>query len=98
MKEFGERYTNEYFYTGICDLSFSGLSKGEDQTGVIDEFMPLRSYYDIPFDALRKITMPCINIGPWGKDFHKLTERVSKTDLYERTPRILDRAIELLLK
>ena len=98
MKEFGERYTNEYFYTGICDLSFSGLSSGEDQTGVIDEFMPLKSYYDIPFDALRKITMPCINIGPWGKDFHKLTERVSKTDLYERTPRILDRAIELLLK
>ncbi|MBR6472469.1 MAG: M20/M25/M40 family metallo-hydrolase [Firmicutes bacterium] len=95
--EFGERYTNEYFYTGICDLSFSGIKKGSDTTP-LDEYMPLSKCYDIPFDALEKISMPCINIGPWGKDFHKLTERVSKTDLYERTPRILDYAIRLLLK
>ena len=31
-----------------------------------------------------------------GKDFHKLTERVYKEDLYERTPHILDHAITLL--
>ncbi|MBO5995261.1 MAG: M20/M25/M40 family metallo-hydrolase, partial [Firmicutes bacterium] len=30
MKEFGERYINEYFYTGICDLSFSGLGNSEE--------------------------------------------------------------------
>ena len=60
--------------------------------------MPLfGKYYDIPFDALEKITMPCINIGPWGKDFHKLTERVLKRDLFERTPRIVDHAVEWLL-
>ena len=47
---------------------------------------------------LEKISMPCINIGPWGKDFHKLTERVYKPDLYERTPAILDHAIRMLLK
>ena len=33
-----------------------------------------------------------------GKDFHKLTERVYKEDLYERTPRILDAAIGELLR
>ena len=41
--------------------------------------------------------MPCINIGPWGKDFHKLTERVLKQDLYERTPAIIQHAIGLVL-
>ena len=100
MKEFGERYTNEYFFTGICDLSFSGFSGGssENVTAALKEYMPLfGKYYDIPFDALEKISMPCINIGPWGKDFHKLTERVLKRDLYERTPRILDHAVEWLL-
>jgi arginine utilization protein RocB len=61
--------------------------------------MPLfGKYYDIPFADLEKISMPCINIGPWGKDFHKLTERVYKPDLYERTPAILDHAIRMLLK
>ncbi|MBQ2161006.1 MAG: M20/M25/M40 family metallo-hydrolase, partial [Firmicutes bacterium] len=100
MKEFGEKYTNEYFFTGICDLSFSGFSGGssENVTAALKEYMPLfGKYYDIPFDALEKISMPCINIGPWGKDFHKLTERVLKRDLYERTPRKLDHAVEWLL-
>ena len=97
-KEFGERYTNEYFFTGICDLSFSGITESESVTAALNEYMPLfGKYYDIPFDALEKITMPCINIGPWGKDFHKLTERVLKRDLYQRTPRIVDHAVEWLL-
>ena len=97
-KKFGERYTNEYFFTGICDLSFSGISESESVTAALNEYMPLfGKYYDIPFDALEKITMPCINIGPWGKDFHKLTERVLKRDLYQRTPRIVDHAVEWLL-
>ena len=60
--------------------------------------MPLfGKYYDIPFEELEKISMPCINIGPWGKDFHKITERVFKEDLYERTPAILNQAIQMLL-
>lgn len=42
--------------------------------------------------------MAGINIGPWGKDFHKLTERVFMPDLYDRTPHILDHAISLLLE
>lgn len=55
--------------------------------------MPLfGDYYDVPFEAIKEISMAGINIGPWGKDFHKLTERVNKEDLYERTPRILDAA------
>ena len=53
--------------------------------------------YQIPFDEIMKIKMPCINIGPWGKDFHKLTERVLMEDLYERTPKILDYVIKHIL-
>jgi len=34
--------------------------------------------------------MPCVNIGPWGKDFHKPSERVLKEDVFERTPKIID--------
>lgn len=53
--------------------------------------------YDIPVEEIQKISMPCINIGPWGKDLHKLTERVNKEDLYWRTPRILNQAISIVL-
>lgn len=53
--------------------------------------------YDIAISDIETISMPCINIGPWGKDFHKLTERVLKQDLYERTPAIIHHAIGLVL-
>ncbi|WP_183108805.1 hypothetical protein [Thermohalobacter berrensis] len=46
---------------------------------------------------MNKLSIPVINIGPWGKDLHKFTERVYKEDLFERTPRIIDLAIEHVL-
>ena len=99
MKEFGQRYTKEYFYTGICDLSFSGIRDSAELTRTLEETMPLfGTYYDIPFEALEQISMPCINIGPWGKDFHKLTERVYAPDLLDRTPKILHYAVTRLLQ
>ena len=43
------------------------------------------------------MTLRVLNIGPWGKDFHKYTERVYKEDLFERTPILIDRLIKELL-
>ena len=94
---YGQQYTKEYFYTGICDLSYINIDDPKKQRDSVAGSMPLfGEYYDIPFEAIKEISMAGINIGPWGKDFHKLTERVYKEDLYERTPRILDHAITLL--
>jgi len=47
---------------------------------------------------MQALSIPVINIGPWSKDLHKFTERVYKTDLYERTPALLECAIEFLLQ
>lgn len=97
--EFGQAYSAEYFYTGISDLSYTSISNSEEVIEALKSSMPLFGrIYDIPVDTIEKISMPCINIGPWGKDFHKLTERVSKEDLYIRTPKIINHAISLVLK
>lgn len=96
---FGQDYTTEYFYTGICDLSYINIDDPAAQRASVAEAMPLFGrYYDVPFEEIKAVSMAGINIGPWGKDFHKLTERVSKEDLYARTPRILDAAVRDLLK
>ena len=98
-EQFGQHYTREYFYTGISDLSYTSVKDGKAVSEKLNEYMPLfGSFYDIPFEAIEDISMPCINIGPWGKDFHKMTERVYKEDLYHRTPVILNKAITELLK
>ncbi len=87
------------FFTGISDLSYSYLDDSAGLSRAVAENMPLwGKMYDIPFDHIREIRMPCINIGPWGKDFHKLTERVLIEDVYDRTPRLLRFVIDQLLQ
>lgn len=98
-KEFGQKYITELYYTGISDLSYSSIQKSENIFNSLQESMPLfGSYYKVPVELIEKISMPCINIGPWGKDFHKLTERVLKEDLYIRTPKIINEAVAIMLK
>lgn len=98
IDEFNQEYTAEYFYTGISDLSYTSIQNSIQVLESLRSSMPLfGSFYDIPADSIEEISMPCINIGPWGKDFHKLTERVNMEDLYVRTPKIIHRAISIIL-
>ena len=95
---FNQEYIKEYFFSGICDLSYIDMADPESVRASIVESMPLfGSFYDIPLEDIHKISMPGINIGPWGKDFHKLAERVLAEDLYKKTPRILDAAVKYIL-
>jgi len=98
MEKFNQPYEREYFFTGISDLSYTYIKNGEEVAESLKGNMPLYgSIYSIPLDKIEKYSMPCINIGPWGKDFHKLTERVLKEDLFYRTPSILNYVISSLL-
>lgn len=99
---FGQDYETEDFFTGLSDLSYGSASAEHRhsqaaQPAFIDEMPLYGESYSLPFEEMRAIAMPCINIGPWGKDFHKLTERVCLSDLTERTPELLYQAIRIVL-
>ncbi len=99
MEQWQQPYISRNYYTGISDLSYSSLFQKKDLTASVAANMPLwGGPYEIAFEDINEIKMPCMNIGPWGKDFHKLTERVLMDDLYERTPQILDYVITHVLK
>jgi arginine utilization protein RocB len=94
----GQRYAVEPFYTGISDLSYSSIQDGPELEETLVPNMPLHGpAYTIPFPAIRANAMPCINVGPWGKDFHQLTERVLRDDLLEAVPRLVQEAIRYML-
>jgi len=96
--KYNQNYIKEYFFSGICDLSYISMKNPEETKKALAESMPLfGDFYDIPLDDIHLISMPGINIGPWGKDFHKLSERVLIEDVYERTPKILDAAVKYML-
>ncbi|MCG8511928.1 MAG: hypothetical protein MI741_22150, partial [Rhodospirillales bacterium] len=98
MEEWKMPYAAKKYFTGISDMSYAYPPGDREEFETVVRNMPLWGpVYTIPFDAMSRIHMPCVNIGPWGKDLHKLTERVNKTDLYKRTPRILYRLVRRLL-
>jgi arginine utilization protein RocB len=94
-----ESYSITNYMMGLTDCSYAALQNSENIVPVIGPNMPLwQKTYDVPFAEMEALSLPIINIGPWGKDHHKFTERVFKPDLYERTPALLECAIEFLLK
>jgi arginine utilization protein RocB len=97
-KRWQEAYKKKNYIMGLTDLSYAALQNGEDIEPFIGPNMPLwQKTYDIPFAGMEALSVPVINIGPWGKDLHKFTERVFKVDLIERTPALLESAIDYLL-
>ncbi len=98
LRHFNQAYSREYFFTGISDLSYTSISNSKVIAEALAGSMPLLgSLYSLPIEEIESLSMPCMNIGPWGKDFHKLTERVLKEDLFHRSPELLHYAISILL-
>ena len=85
----------EYF-SGLSDLSYAIHGSESAVTDATSAVMPLwGESYSIPFEQIRELSVPVINIGPWGKDFHKKTERVYLPDLCRNTPALVQEAIRL---
>lgn len=96
--KFGQEYRLQKFYTGISDLSYGMFTEDESIIKYIENNMLMwGNVYDIPLEIIKELSMPVINIGPWGKDFHKNSERVYKEDLYYRTPMLIEEAINNIL-
>lgn len=99
LDNYNQEYVKEYFFSGISDLSYIDMHDSKEIRRVLSTSMALfGDFYDIPLEDIEKISMPGINIGPWGKDFHKLSERVLTDDVYNKTPRLVDAAIKYMLE
>jgi arginine utilization protein RocB len=94
----GQACAKELFYGGISDLSYASIQQGEELERALLPNMPLHGPgYAVPFATIRRTAMPCINIGPWGKDFHRLSERVHRDDLLVAAPRLIWEAVRFML-
>ncbi|MDF2677543.1 MAG: family metallo-hydrolase [Bacillota bacterium] len=88
---FEEEYEVKNYFTGISDLSYAMYVSDQKDIDYIENNMLMwKDVYFIPLEEIKEISMPVINIGPWGKDFHKYTERVLKEDLFYKTPVLID--------
>jgi arginine utilization protein RocB len=86
------------FFPGISDMSFLGCAESQEDLAVMAANTPAwgtRIRYD--YGALRRLDLPAINIGPWGRDYHQRTERVHTPYAFSGVPELLWRIVDYLL-
>ena len=67
------------FYPYISDLSYATAPQDVDALDSLRNNMPgFGKKYYLPLEAMQELNLPVVNIGPFGKDAHKFTERVEK--------------------
>ena len=98
-EKYNEEITVQNYYTGISDLSYAMfVSEQKDIDYIENNMLMWKDVYYIPLEVIKEVSMPVINVGPWGVDLHKYTERVYKDDLYYKTPEFIDLFIKRLFK
>lgn len=86
------------FYPYISDLSYCSMTRDDASITRLVNNMPAWSrVYSLPVAAIRAISMPVVNIGPFGKDAHKLSERVSRAYSFDAMPAVLEKTLRGLL-
>jgi arginine utilization protein RocB len=91
VKPFGLGEVN--YFAGISDMSFFGEASGE--LSVVAANTPI---WGRGFTMPEPGGYPCINIGPWGRDYHTWLERLHAPYAFETLPRVLLAVIDAVEK
>ena len=81
------------YFAGISDMSFLGEASGD--LSVVAANTP---HWGTSFTMPEAAGYPCINIGPWGRDYHHWLERLHAPYAFEILPRVLIDVIEAVTK
>ncbi|MCF3942901.1 M20/M25/M40 family metallo-hydrolase [Oceanobacillus alkalisoli] len=88
-----------HYFNGICDLSYVNYDKQDHGWQAYKNNTPVWNHlYTIPFDEMQKLQAPVLNIGPFGKDAHKLTERLHKQSAFVHMPFVLRKIVESMFE
>lgn len=88
----------EEYHRGISDLSYCMLQDAGQVVDTVKENCPTwgRAYH-LPLEDLALIDAPALNMGPWGRDVHKWTERIHYPFATQILPQLLEHLVGRLL-
>lgn len=93
-KQLNEKITILSYFPGLSDVSYCRLRDRDLVMSVLENEMPLYGKgYNIPLSVIGELDIPAINIGPYGKDAHKRTERLHIPFSTEVVPKLLKHAV-----
>jgi arginine utilization protein RocB len=80
------------YFAGISDMSFFGEASGD--LSIVAANTPI---WGSSFVMPEAAGYPCINLGPWGRDYHTWLERLHAPYAFEVLPRALLAVIEAVV-
>lgn len=87
------------FFPFIADISYAAAPRDSQAIKSLKNNMPgFGTKYILPLDEMSKLNLPVLNIGPFGKDAHKSTERVETNYSFNTTPELVYRTVINLLE
>jgi arginine utilization protein RocB len=81
------------YFPGISDMSFLGEASGDLSASAANT--PI---WGTGFTMPDPARYPCINIGPWGRDYHHWLERLHAPYAFDTLPRVLLAVIDAVMK
>lgn len=98
MKKTGETFAVKKFFPYLADGSFLSSHETEEQlTPLLENLPEWEKLYNVPFATIKEFNLPSINMGVYGKDGHKWTERVYKPYSFETLPILVKQTTKHLL-
>lgn len=95
FEKFGLDVNQVHYFNGICDLSYINYQDNGEGWTVFKENTPVwGSSYSIPFAEMKRLKAPVLNVGPFGKDAHKRTERLHIKSAFEEVPALVEGMIK----
>ncbi|WP_226580967.1 M20/M25/M40 family metallo-hydrolase [Halobacillus litoralis] len=91
----GGRFAVKKFFPFLSDSSYLSLHDSEEEVqSLINNFPEYDQIYPVPIQEIRKLNIPSINMGVYGKDAHKYTERVYKPYTFTILPQLTRQVTE----
>ncbi|PUB10208.1 M20/M25/M40 family metallo-hydrolase [Paenisporosarcina sp. OV554] len=103
VKQFGTSEFNLsieriHYFNGISDLSYVNYEDDKGGWQVFEANTPVwGDTYSIPFAGMRELNAPVLNVGPFGKDAHKKTERLHIQSAFVELPKLLENMVQRVL-
>jgi arginine utilization protein RocB len=97
--QFNQDLKLQEYFMGLSDVSYCRLLDADKVIPSLGREMPLYGKkYHLPLKEIQELDIPTINIGPFGKDAHKRTERLELTFSTEQLPHLLREAVKAALE
>ena len=98
MLDNGKELKVKTYYPYISDLSYLALPYTDDELQILQDNMPtLGRGYHVPLDTMKALDLPVINLGGYGFDAHKWTERVERDYSLRILPKLLESIVMEIL-